>query len=36
MTSAEDVARIIVAVFQAPKRAHIEEIVVRPQLGDIP
>jgi short-subunit dehydrogenase len=36
MMSAEDVARIIVDVFQAPKRAHIEEIVVRPQLGDIP
>jgi 3-oxoacyl-[acyl-carrier protein] reductase len=36
MMSAEDVAQIIVEMFQAPKRAHIEEIVVRPQLGDIP
>jgi short-subunit dehydrogenase len=36
MMSVEDVARIVVEVFQAPKRAHIEEIVVRPQLGDIP
>jgi short-subunit dehydrogenase len=32
----EDVARIVVATFQAPARAHVEEIVVRPQLGDIP
>jgi 3-oxoacyl-[acyl-carrier protein] reductase len=36
MMSAEDVARVVVSVFQAPKKAHIEEIVVRPQLGDLP
>lgn len=36
MMSAEDVARVIVSVFQAPKRAHIEEIILRPQLGDLP
>jgi NAD(P)-dependent dehydrogenase (short-subunit alcohol dehydrogenase family) len=36
MMSAEDVARIVVSVFQAPPRAHIEKIVFRPQLGDLP
>jgi len=36
MMSAEDVARIVVSVFQAPRSAHIEEIVLRPQLGDLP
>lgn len=36
MMSAEDVARIVVSVFQAPRRAHIEEIIFRPQLGDLP
>jgi 3-oxoacyl-[acyl-carrier protein] reductase len=36
MMSAQDVARVVVSVFQAPKRAHIEEIILRPQLGDLP
>jgi 3-oxoacyl-[acyl-carrier protein] reductase len=36
MMSAEDVARVVVSVFQAPRRAHIEEIILRPQLGDLP
>jgi short-subunit dehydrogenase len=36
MMSAKDVARVVVSVFQAPRSAHIEEVVVRPQLGDLP
>lgn len=36
MMSAEDVAKVVVSIFQAPKRAHIEEIIFRPQLGDLP
>ncbi|MEK6570771.1 MAG: SDR family oxidoreductase [Bacteroidota bacterium] len=36
MMQPQDVARIVVALYQAPQRAHVEEIVFRPQLGDLP
>ena len=36
MMKAEDVAKVIVTMVNAPERAHIEEVVFRPQLGDLP
>ena len=36
MMKPEDVARLVVAMYQAPERAHVEELVFRPQLGDLP
>jgi len=35
MMPAEDVARALVDVYRTSRRTVIEEIVLRPQLGDI-
>ncbi len=36
MMRPEDIARLIIAIYKAPRMTHVEEIVVRPQLGDLP
>jgi short-subunit dehydrogenase len=36
MMQPKDIASLIVAIYNAPRRAHVEEVVVRPQLGDLP
>jgi len=36
MMQPADVAAMVVAVYQQPERVHTEEVVIRPQLGDLP
>lgn len=36
MMEPRDVAKVVVSVYQAPEKAPIEEIIFRPQLGDLP
>jgi NADP-dependent 3-hydroxy acid dehydrogenase YdfG len=33
--SADDIARAIFDIYQLPRRATVEEIILRPQAGDL-